>query len=253
MTSDDRDHAVELLQDLGLKTYEARCFTALSQLEQGTAKDISEITDVPRTRVYDAMESLQSRGLVEIHHGSPQRYRSLPLDEALATIREQFDSRIERLEDRLESLDAVTLPDEELQEVWFLSGEQTIENRMETFIDEATSSIRFVLEDPGCWSPGLEGALRRALDRGIPIDLYVAAGAEAAIPAAIIDGASIHSTATEPADQERIGLLTVDGDAVVLRYHPRKTGQSQKAIYAEGGDTGLFVLSNRYLVSIADV
>ncbi|MFT4923715.1 MAG: sugar-specific transcriptional regulator TrmB, partial [Haloarculaceae archaeon] len=46
----NQDEAIELLQELGLKEYEAKCFVALCRLPQGTAKDISEISDVPRTR-----------------------------------------------------------------------------------------------------------------------------------------------------------------------------------------------------------
>ncbi|MDY6819231.1 MAG: helix-turn-helix domain-containing protein, partial [Halobacteriales archaeon] len=44
--------AVELLQQLGLKPYEAKSFVALTQLPSGTARSISEQVDVPRTRVY---------------------------------------------------------------------------------------------------------------------------------------------------------------------------------------------------------
>ncbi|PSP49152.1 transcriptional regulator, partial [Halobacteriales archaeon QH_7_69_31] len=37
-TSDTLDDAVELLQQLGLKEYEARCFVGLSRLSTATAK-----------------------------------------------------------------------------------------------------------------------------------------------------------------------------------------------------------------------
>ncbi|MFB6177506.1 MAG: helix-turn-helix domain-containing protein, partial [Halobaculum sp.] len=54
--------AVELLQQLGLKEYEAKCFVGLSRLSTGTAKQLSEITEVPRTRVYDAIRVLEAQG-----------------------------------------------------------------------------------------------------------------------------------------------------------------------------------------------
>jgi len=69
MTTDDTlEEAVEVLQQLGLKEYEAKCFVGLSRLSTGTAKKLSEITDVPRTRVYDAIRLLEAQGLVEIQH-----------------------------------------------------------------------------------------------------------------------------------------------------------------------------------------
>ena len=53
-----REEATELLQKLGLKEYEARSFVGLSRLDAGTAKELSEITEVPRTRIYDAVKEL---------------------------------------------------------------------------------------------------------------------------------------------------------------------------------------------------
>lgn len=52
MTTDSEQQAAELLQQLGLKEYEAKCFVALTRLPSGSAKDISGIAAVPRTRVY---------------------------------------------------------------------------------------------------------------------------------------------------------------------------------------------------------
>lgn len=45
------NESIELLQQLGLKEYEARAFVALTRVEAGTAKDIAELSEVPRTRV----------------------------------------------------------------------------------------------------------------------------------------------------------------------------------------------------------
>ena len=50
-----------------MKEYEAQCFVGLSRLSSGTAKQLSEITDVPRTRVYDAIRLLEVQGLVDTY------------------------------------------------------------------------------------------------------------------------------------------------------------------------------------------
>ena len=70
-TTDNLEEATEVLQRLGLKEHEARCFVGLSRVEAGTAKQLSEMTEVPRTRVYDAIRVLETQGLVEIQHSSP--------------------------------------------------------------------------------------------------------------------------------------------------------------------------------------
>jgi len=85
-TSEPVAEAVEVLQQLGLKEYEARCFVGLTRVETTTAKRLGEMTEVPRTRVYDAIRVLESHGLVEIQHSSPQQFRAVPLDEAIETL-----------------------------------------------------------------------------------------------------------------------------------------------------------------------
>jgi sugar-specific transcriptional regulator TrmB len=87
-TNEHREEAIDVLQELGLKEYEAKCFVGLTRLSTGTAKQLSEITDVPRTRVYDAIRVLEAQGLVEIQHSSPQQFRAVPLEEATETLRD---------------------------------------------------------------------------------------------------------------------------------------------------------------------
>ncbi|WP_251342889.1 TrmB family transcriptional regulator [Haloplanus halophilus] len=105
-TAAHRD-AIELLQQLGLQEYEARCFVALSRRPRGTAKEISETSEVPRTRVYDAVGVLESRGLVETQHSSPKQFRAIPIDEAVQTLRAAYETRIGRLRQALSNLDPV--------------------------------------------------------------------------------------------------------------------------------------------------
>jgi DNA-binding MarR family transcriptional regulator len=100
-TNNSLEEGIEVLQQLGLKEYEARCFVGLSRLHTGTAKQLSEMTEVPRTRVYDAIRVLEAQGLVEIQHSSPQQFRAVPLDEATETLRDQYEDRVERLHDAL--------------------------------------------------------------------------------------------------------------------------------------------------------
>lgn len=85
--------AIDTLGALGLKQYEAACFTALTRLSHGTAKELSELTEVPRTRVYDAIEQLQQQGLVDMQHSNPQQFRAVTITEATALLRQRFDER----------------------------------------------------------------------------------------------------------------------------------------------------------------
>lgn len=65
---------VNCLGELGLTEYEARALVKLSRLGTATAKDIASADGIPRTQVYDAVETLHEIGLVDIQHTTPRKY-----------------------------------------------------------------------------------------------------------------------------------------------------------------------------------
>lgn len=109
-----QDEAIELLQNLGLQQYEAKAFVALTRLPRGTAKEISDVSEVPRTRVYDAVRVLESKGLVEIQHSNPQQFRAVPIDEAADTLLQAYEKRTESLQRALRSIDAASPEDDRI-------------------------------------------------------------------------------------------------------------------------------------------
>lgn len=132
------ERAVELLKELGLKEYEAKCFAVFSGTAHSTAKEISERSDVPRTRVYDAIRVLEAKGLAEVQHASPQVFRAVSIDEAVETLRQQYGSRSEELRTTLETIDTTEIEeDETTHEVWALSGTEAITSRTLKLVDEA--------------------------------------------------------------------------------------------------------------------
>lgn len=132
------------LQRLGLSKYEAEAFVALQQIDSGTASDVAELADVPRSQVYGAAEDLEERGLLDVQHGSPKRYRAVSLDEAREQLRRDFEREQERAFEALESIDRRFADGEERQEaIWTVSGTETIDARIETFLDDAESTVVF--------------------------------------------------------------------------------------------------------------
>lgn len=96
--------AIEQLEALGLSAYAARTFVGLVELEVATAKAVSETVDVPRTRVYDAVDELADLGLVSVEETTPKRFRSVTAETACERFEQEYMRRITRLE---RSLDAI--------------------------------------------------------------------------------------------------------------------------------------------------
>jgi sugar-specific transcriptional regulator TrmB len=249
--------AVELLQELGLKEYEARCFVALSRLPKGTAKEVSEISAVPRTRVYDAVAVLQSKGLVEVQHSGPKQFRAVSIDEAIETLRAEFTDRTEALRAALEELDPVALDDETAvtYEVWSLSGERGIDARVRELIDEATREVIVVSDGAVVFSDAVVDRLRAAIDRGVDVivgtwDRESNDRVERELPEAevFVSGAEMLGRSPGPDDDTRIGrLLLVDGSAILVSSITDGEEASERAVFGRGFDNGLVAVVRRLM------
>ena len=253
-TDDTLDEAVELLQQLGLKEYEAKCFVGLSRLSTGTAKQLSEITDVPRTRVYDAIRVLEAQGLVVIQHSSPQRFRAVPLEEATDTLRDQYEYRVERLEAALDDAEQIDADEEkEVQEVWAMSGRDAIANRSNTLIRDADEEVVLVVGDGSLLTDELVESLNGLDER---VDLLIGAVTEEleaqihdAVPRAttFLSGLGWLRTAGVADDDLAIGrLLLVDRSAILVSTLVPDTHEEQ-AIFGGGFRNGLIVIARRLL------
>ncbi len=72
------DNLVKALERLGLKGYESQAYIALLKLKEATASEIASSSGVPQPRIYDVLESLARRGLIEYSVERPRKYRALP-------------------------------------------------------------------------------------------------------------------------------------------------------------------------------
>lgn len=262
MTQDQtRAEAVGLLEELGLKEYEARCLLALTQLSTGTAKQVSDVSEVPRTRVYDAIRVLEAHGLVEVQHSNPRRFRAVSIDEAAETLRQQFDSRIDTLQSRLESLDVEVEADdaEQVQEVWTLTGDEAIETRTHDLVDDAEGELVLLVVEEEILTDALFDRLHAAVDRGV--DVVIGGKTDAIVSKLDTELSSVTVFESEldwllgPESNDEVAisrLLLVDRTTLLVSsFYP--TGHhdesNEQAIFASGLENGVVVLIRRLISS----
>jgi sugar-specific transcriptional regulator TrmB len=248
------DEAVEVLQQLGLKEYEARCFVGLSRLQTGTAKELSEMTEVPRTRVYDAIRMLEAQGLVEIQHSSPQQFRAVPLDEATETLRDQYEARVERLQAALETVEIVEAEDDTpVQQVWAMTGRDAIENRTSQLVGEASDEVVLVIGDDSLLTVDLVETLNEV---GNGADLLVGALSESlqdeiqtAVPDAktFVSGLEWLHGENATVDETAIGRLLLVDRSKILVSSIMPDSKEEQAIFGVGFGNGLVVIARRLM------
>ena len=101
----------KLRQFFGLNLYEVRIWTALLSRGVSTAGELSDIGNVPRSRAYDVLESLEKKGFVVMKLGKPIKYLAVEPKEVVERvkklIKDHADDNIKKLRE-LSSTDVIT-------------------------------------------------------------------------------------------------------------------------------------------------
>ena len=258
-----QEQSIELLQQLGLKEYEARCFVALCRLPSGTAKQISEISEVPRTRIYDAIRVLEAKGLVEVQHASPKQFRAVSVEEAAKTLREDFADRTDELLAELRSLEPAAVEEDAnvSHEVWALSGSTAIENRTLDLLDDADDEIVIVVGNGDVLTTELLDALKDGQNAGVDVIVgtlteEIRDQVQAELPDAetFVTGLEWLNESMEDTGDDTVisRLLLVDRRAILVStLHETADGvpASEKAIFGTGFTNGLVVVARRLMAT----
>jgi hypothetical protein len=139
-------------------------------MEQGTAREIAEVADVPRPRVYDSVDHLAERGLADVQDSKPRRFRALAPREAVERLRREFGERLDEL-DRL--LPQLRTPEsgEERAGVWVVEGDDAVSDRLTALADDATDELLVVVATESLLTDDFLDALADAHARDVTITL----------------------------------------------------------------------------------
>lgn len=256
MDSDNRrDQAVELLQELGLKEYEAKSFVALSRMPRATAKDVSETTDVPRTRVYDAIRVLEAKGLAEVQHSNPQLFRAVPVQEAVDTLEKQYESRVETLRSALEGIEPAEADDDPLtQEIWSLNGRDPVAKRTRSLVEEATGEVVLVIGSEELLTDDLLRTLETA-SNGVSVIVGVLDESLQELVRDRLPGAKVFVSGldwlreTDGQSDTAIGRLLLVDRQIFLVSSIEPEDKEELAIFGRGFGNGLVVIARRLMAT----
>lgn len=226
------EKAVSSLERLGLSNYEARVFVALQKLGTGTAREVHEVADVPRSQVYGTAESLEDRGLVEGQRSNPITYRPVALEEA----RERLAERVERDQQQaFEHLESVreqrSTGTEEREDIWTITGSAPITTRLANLIPEADETLIFGVQSPEFLTDGLVDTLTARVEAGV--DVLAMSADEEARSRLSAAGLPTFQPPPEQADNDRAGRLLLADDHTVL---VSVIGTEETAIWSSGSN-----------------
>ena len=174
----------KLRRYFALNLYEVKIWTALLSRGVSTAGELSDIADVPRSRSYDVLESLEKKGFVIMKLGKPIKYIAVPPAEVVERVKKNMkieaDEKIKRLEqlrntEILGELNSLHDQGIELLEPSDLSGSlrgrHNLYNHLEMTLKNAEDSVTIMTTSQGLMRKveGLKPVLEKLKKRGVKI------------------------------------------------------------------------------------
>jgi sugar-specific transcriptional regulator TrmB len=174
----------KLRRYFSLNLYEVKIWAALLSRGVSTAGELSDIANVPRSRSYDVLESLEKKGFVVMKLGKPIKYIAVPPTEVLERVKKNMRQEAEEKVGLLNELKDTELLSElntlhsqgvELIEPAELSGSlrgrHNLYNHLELTIRNAEESVVLLTTTPGFLRKveGLKSTFEELQKRGVDI------------------------------------------------------------------------------------
>ncbi len=169
-----------------LNQYEVSIWTHLLSRGVSTAGELSDISNVPRSRAYDVLESLEKKGFVMIKVGKPIQYIAVPPKEVINRVQNHIlinaQEKVKRLDnlkdsDILKQLNNLYTNGIKTYSPTDLSGafrgRQNILDQMESMIRNATNNVKIMTTEEGLPVKlnALKNVIKKAHERGVKIEV----------------------------------------------------------------------------------
>ncbi|MCF7866533.1 hypothetical protein K9L67_04005 [Candidatus Woesearchaeota archaeon] len=175
---------LDKLKDFGINSYEAKIWTALLSRGVSTAGELSDIANVPRSRSYDVLESLEKKGFVVMKIGKPIKYIAIPPEEVLERVKKNVKEESERAVKQIDEIknteilnDLMNLHQNGVDMIdptdlsGSIKGRDSLHDQLNMMIKEAEKSIVLVTSQEGLIrkAESLLKNLKKAHARGVTI------------------------------------------------------------------------------------
>lgn len=131
------DKLTQQIKDLGLTAYEAKAYISLLENNPVTRYQLSKISGVPRSAIYNTIQKLEQLGAVNAQSTEPEKYVPLPPDTFLEMLQRNYETRIDSARKSLKNYEVRVVPDQ----LWNLSGYDNMILKARELIQKAEESL----------------------------------------------------------------------------------------------------------------
>ena len=176
------------LRNIGLNKYERNLWTSLLSRGSAAAGELSDISNVPRSRCYDVLSGLAEKGLVMVQPGKPLKYAAIQPKEALERLKKKIQERADEMSDKIDKLSKgntikeleklhktsiKTLQPEDLTGA--IKGRNALNTHVRTMLKKAGKSVKLITTESGLFDlyDNHLSLIKKISSNGIKLQLIV--------------------------------------------------------------------------------
>ena len=131
---------INSLKNFGLTRYESQAYIALTKLITAQADEIAEISNLPRSKIYEILNDLEKKGYVEIKRERPLKYTVVSPETVFKKEKDKLLSDINSTEETLKNYYTNQMTEVQAP-VWLIHTKEEIIKKEISVISKAKKSI----------------------------------------------------------------------------------------------------------------
>ncbi len=155
---------IATLKNLNFTEYEAKAYLTLLEDSPLTGYAVAKNSGVPRSKIYEILESMVARGDILISRATTPLYTPIPADTLLKNRRAQAEGNFRLAEEALKKFQQTK---QNRESIWNIIGHSEIISKLKECIDSAKQRILVEIWEEDYLE--VESELRRAAGRGVCI------------------------------------------------------------------------------------
>jgi len=209
-----------------LNIYEVKIWTALLSRGVASAGELADISNVPRSRSYDVLESLEKKGFIVMKLGKPIKYLAVKPEEILKRVKKKIETQANEQISALEEVKETNVFEEidllykqgieklepsDLSGV--LKGRKNVYEHLKTIISNAEKTVFIQTTEKTLLSKldNLKNVLKKAKSRGVKIKIVAPVKELSFLSKEIRDLAEFRSC-----DDTKARFMIVDGQELMF-------------------------------------
>ncbi|MGM7683917.1 TrmB family transcriptional regulator [Cytobacillus sp. Hm23] len=151
------------LQKLGFSKYECKAYISLLKKSPSTGYEISKLSGVPRSMIYEVIGKLLDKGAVYKVPSDPVKYTPVPAKELITRFRSQFEQSFDYLEKNLMTLEG----EREADVIWHIRSDELVIAEIVDLIGNAEEELWLSVWEPQ--TPMIQEAVDQRHEEGVKI------------------------------------------------------------------------------------